>query len=399
MPRRATKRKNLFGWGKATRPANTTPARGGIAAHTAGRTERTRKTTSGTALPGGVYKGYALKRTSDGDWYSSLDPSSWFDTKAQVQRHIDWYLKNRSNPGVNATTTKHEREIRAYVAQKAAIGWSAEQIYRAIWRRWGYLGEGNGGTVRVKMSGGYESFKVNPGKGNPAKKSKGHLFFLDGYEWYKAGGEVYRAPVDAVFENGYRNGRWEFPEWQIAGRKTKGVYPFEKRNPAAAAVEAYKNFHGHEPEETVTIKKRVHSHDNLAGAGLLKQLVVNGIDGRVHVIRGFKGALLAFSEDGNQLFIEGGDQSINLSDFGIKSPHEIETLGTVKHIDYFTRKDHLGDEGGEAVYTHQFTTTNERGKHVRVRIARYPDLIYRVRDQQLEFSGGSYEIRAEGIDK
>ena len=34
-----------------------------------------------------------------------------------------------------------------------------------------------------------------------------------------------------------------------------------------------------------------------------------------------------------------------------------------------------------------------------VTIARYPDLIYRVRDEQLEFSGGSYEIRAEGIDK
>jgi hypothetical protein len=28
-----------------------------------------------------------------------------------------------------------------------------------------------------------------------------------------------------------------------------------------------------------------------------------------------------------------------------------------------------------------------------------PDLIYRVRDKLLEFSGGTYEIRAEGIDK
>jgi hypothetical protein len=34
-----------------------------------------------------------------------------------------------------------------------------------------------------------------------------------------------------------------------------------------------------------------------------------------------------------------------------------------------------------------------------VKIARYPDLIYDVRNEQLLFSGGSYEIIAEGIDK
>ena len=88
-----------------------------------------------------------------------------------------------------------------------------------------------------------------------------------------------------------------------------------------------------------------------------------------------------------------------LRKFGIQKPHELETLGKLVAIDYFTVKTHLGDEGGEAVYAHQLRTTNEDGKHVVVAIARYPDLIYRVLDQQMEFSGGSYEIRAEGIDK
>ncbi len=88
-----------------------------------------------------------------------------------------------------------------------------------------------------------------------------------------------------------------------------------------------------------------------------------------------------------------------LRKFGISKPHELETLGKVVSLDYFTSKSHLGDEGGTAVYAHTLRTTNENGRHVVVRIARYPDLIYRVMDQQMEFSGGSYEIRAEGIDK
>jgi hypothetical protein len=69
----------------------------------------------------------------------------------------------------------------------------------------------------------------------------------------------------------------------------------------------------------------------------------------------------------------------------------------VVKIEYFTTKDHLGSEGGTATYVHKFRTTNEDGKHVTIRIARYPDLIYRVLDQQLEFSGGSYKILPEGI--
>jgi len=71
----------------------------------------------------------------------------------------------------------------------------------------------------------------------------------------------------------------------------------------------------------------------------------------------------------------------------------------VVEIGYFTTKDHLGAEGGTAVYDHTFRTTNQAGQHVTITVARYPDLIYRVRDEQMEFSGGSYTIRAEGIDQ
>jgi hypothetical protein len=173
------------------------------------------------------------------------------------------------------------------------------------------------------------------------------------------------------------------------------------RNPASESAKAFKDFHGKPVEHYVEVKERIHTHGYLAAAGELRMLEVDGVDGYSHKISGFKGALLAFNEARNQLFVKGGDQSVNLADFGIepKKAHELETLGAVVKIDYFADKKHLGDEGGRAVYRHKFRTTNENGKHVTIRVARYPDLIYRVLEKRLEFSGGSYEILPEGIDR
>jgi hypothetical protein len=184
---------------------------------------------------------------------------------------------------------------------------------------------------------------------------------------------------------------------RAAAGRAKGGRP-SRKNPADTAAAAYQEFHGHPPKLTVEVKRRVHSHRHLVGAGVLKAMDVAGIDGKRHTISGFRGALLAFAESGNQLFIEGGDQTVNLEDYGIDRPHETETLGRVLSISYHTDKSHLGAEGGNAVYKHGFRTTNEDGRHVVVKVKRYPDLIYRVLEQQLEFSGGSYEIRREGID-
>jgi hypothetical protein len=172
-----------------------------------------------------------------------------------------------------------------------------------------------------------------------------------------------------------------------------------KRNPASAAAKVYEDFHGFEPTEVVTVSKEVHHHAHLASLGELVQLDVWGVDGKGHKITGFKDALLACNETRDQLFIEGGDQAINLADFGIRKPHETETLGRVTNIGYQTNKTHLGDEGGEAVYVHRFRATNQNGKHVVVKMTREPDLIYDVRNEQLLFSGGSYEILREGINK
>lgn len=185
-------------------------------------------------------------------------------------------------------------------------------------------------------------------------------------------------------------------------------------NPADSAAEAYERFHGRKPTQYVKVTKRIHHHANLWSIGDLRKLWIKAIDGK-HIVKlkSFGGAVLAANEAAfadlartgraqlTQLFIEGGDQTVRLRDYGIdpNNAHELETLGKATLIDYKTVKVHLGDEGGDAVYRHKFRSTRAGDKHVTLRVARYPDVIYRVLDKQLEFSGGSYEIRAEGIDK
>jgi hypothetical protein len=170
-------------------------------------------------------------------------------------------------------------------------------------------------------------------------------------------------------------------------RASKAARKKHKRNPAEAATEAYTDFHGRAPDELVKVEKTVHFHRHLAGAGELRKLEVKAAGKLFHVtLSNFKGALLAFNEKRNQLFIEGGDQAVDLKQFGIRTAHEVETLGEVRAIEYYTRKDHLGRDGGTATYVHRFHKP-------------YPVLIYHTIDKLLEFSGGSYKVLPEGIER
>jgi len=172
------------------------------------------------------------------------------------------------------------------------------------------------------------------------------------------------------------------------GSLFRGGKKKRKRNPPAAAAEAYQEFHGRPPDELVEVKKTVHFHAHLAGAGKLEKLVVkSAASGGKVTLSKFGDCLLAFNEDRTQLFVEGGDQRVDLKEFGIKGRHEQEVLGEVLSVDYFTRKDHLRKEdGGTAIYRHKFEKPR-------------PILIYDVPNQQLIFAGGGYEIPPEGIDR
>jgi hypothetical protein len=187
---------------------------------------------------------------------------------------------------------------------------------------------------------------------------------------------------------------------------TRGNRPVERfklnlgrTNSAEASAERYEYFHGRPPGEEFEFKTEIHRHSVLSGIGKLMELEINAIDGKRRVkLEGFKGALLAQDEKGKQLYIVGGDQSVNLADFGIKNPHEQEILGSLVNVVYFTTKDHLmPEDGGTANYKHKF------GKAARFyafgqKGSRLPLVGYDVRNKLLSIQGGGYELPAEGID-
>lgn len=191
-------------------------------------------------------------------------------------------------------------------------------------------------------------------------------------------------PVEVVWKGktGYKS-KWFNPS-RFRRRPRRGHFE-DRSNPAEAARAVSEEFHGRKVREMIPVTERRHYHKFLAELGELTLLVIYTPDGRRKVeLSKFDGALLCTNEDKNQLFIKGGDQSVELRDFGIRDPHEKEHLGELRKIAYFTDKEHLGDEGGEADYHHSFSKP-------------YPHVDFRTRDTHLEISGGKYKITREGI--
>jgi hypothetical protein len=178
-----------------------------------------------------------------------------------------------------------------------------------------------------------------------------------------------------------------------------------KTNPVDREAQVYREFHGRDPEEVITISEKIHVHDKLSGVGVLEFLVIDAVDGKSSVkLSGFKGALLAQDKEKRQLFIEGGDQSVNLNDFGIdpRKRHEQEVLGVATQIAYETRKDHLGEAGGageRAVHVHPFGSKHgiDVSDPRRKSGSRLPIVLYDTRNRKLAFAGGGYDLPEVGI--
>lgn len=185
----------------------------------------------------------------------------------------------------------------------------------------------------------------------------------------------------------------------------KKVINFRKNksrsNPIDSAADTYEYFHGRPPQEIVEITTEVYEHTVFSGIGKLVALEILAIDGsRIVRLEVFKGALLAQNEKRTQLYIQGGDQSVNLKDFGIADVHELEILGALTSVVYFTTKDHLRPEdGGTANYDHKFGGEGRKKKHAFGKHgSRLPLIGYDVRNKLLSIQGGGYELPAEGID-
>jgi len=93
---------------------------------------------------------------------------------------------------------------------------------------------------------------------------------------------------------------------------------------------------------------------------------------------------VAASPDGKQLYLVGGDQSVDLSDLGLDARDHV-VLGEAERIVYRTSKAYHNFQPTD--YVHRFA--EDGGER--------PILAYDTLNERLYFVGGSYQVKPEGI--
>lgn len=156
-----------------------------------------------------------------------------------------------------------------------------------------------------------------------------------------------------------------------------------------AAQERYEEFHGRPSDEEILAQEEIRVRENLGVVGRLVQLICECVaDGQIYRVNFGEDVLLCVSADGRQLYVIGGDQSLDLESMGFSREQREKDkvfIGSVQQVTYRTRKSF--DNFAEIDYVHDF---GEEGGTL-------PALVYDRLNQTLEFAGGDYEIKPEGI--
>jgi hypothetical protein len=185
-----------------------------------------------------------------------------------------------------------------------------------------------------------------------------------------------------------------------------------RRNPTDASDALYESFHGAPPSETLEIHEAEYVHGHLASLGDLTEIVVKLSGGAkvgatttltapdpetasdkdiVHV---------ASNELGNQLYLVGGDQSVDVKKLGFRDSFDIKhdgetfeatelkdlmVLGEIQKLTYRTQKSF--DDFAQVDYFHQL------GEDTKVR----PMLLYDTMNDRMKIAGGEYHVHSVGV--
>jgi hypothetical protein len=167
-----------------------------------------------------------------------------------------------------------------------------------------------------------------------------------------------------------------------------------KNNPQDEATDLYETFHGTPSDEEVTVIDEVHEHEHLTTLGRLAELKVNTISGftweKVWEGEGSDVPYLASTEDGLQLVIVGGDQTVDLGKIkmgeGSKWYRDKILVGDIKEVSYTTEK--AFDGLRQTLYYHKAGEVTKKR----------PSLVYDTRNETLEVVGGQYFTTKRGIE-
>lgn len=171
-------------------------------------------------------------------------------------------------------------------------------------------------------------------------------------------------------------------------RRTRlGTVAWRRRNPDQEyrkAVELYEEFHGAGPEKLEEIEIELAHPSWLTALGELVEIVVDSPAGRSSIQFDRDRPLLCSDPDGVQLYVEGGDQTLDLEKLGVE-PKPMSVIGEIHQITYRTRKDF--DDFETIDYYHQMgEETGDR-----------PVLVYDSVNRLIHIAGGAYRVEESGI--
>ena len=176
-------------------------------------------------------------------------------------------------------------------------------------------------------------------------------------------------------------------------RTQSGQNPQQNGNGAAKLA---REFHGRDNRETTEVIERLKIEDDLAELGSLVQLDVEMPNGDIMEI-GFDWTdedmvRLTSNPKGTQLYLLGGDQSLDLPDLkGVKGLDKVSIpIGPVVRITYYADKHHLSGPKQQKRGMQYYHDFGEESGEV-------PTLIYDRINKKLSFSGGEYKVKDAGI--
>ena len=165
--------------------------------------------------------------------------------------------------------------------------------------------------------------------------------------------------------------------------------PRRRSNPEDTAAEMYETFHGKPSEEILEVGETVHFHGNLAVLGELVEMKIATLTKKdAEISFADSGCVLCSNEHGTQLYVVGGDQTIDLEKLGFtgdKLDKDMITVGVLYELTYQTAKGF--DKFKLTDYYHELG--EETGFQ--------PMVIYDRLNDFILVSGGEYKIKAEGI--
>jgi hypothetical protein len=166
-----------------------------------------------------------------------------------------------------------------------------------------------------------------------------------------------------------------------------------RSNPAPAAAALYESWTGEPSTHETVVTETVYDHAHLTDLAQLLGFKLRGVPGQLKFTNAE--TRLCANETGTQLYIRGGDQSINLSEFNRITRRPVDpkkdsvVLGEITDVFYRARKPFLGGEH-KKTGTYHHKLGDKQGNR--------PVLIYDTRSQLLSISGGVYYIKKGDYD-